>query len=82
MKVKNFANYALYENDIMVGYGHMEDVIKEAEEKSRKYPSTRFDICFVEFDGDIDDENTKPVKGQVILSYIQFEGTILITSGK
>lgn len=82
MKIKNFANFALYENDLMVGYGHMEDVIQEAAEKAHKFSNQKFDICFVEFDGDIDDDNTKPIKGQIILSYIQFDGTILITSGK
>lgn len=83
MEVKNFANYALWRGDDNLGYGSMEEMLKEAQQAAMKVPGKSVDVCFVEFDGDVDDENTKVVKGQVIISYhLLYEGTMIVTSGK
>ena len=83
MEVKNFANFAVWRGTENIGYGSMEEMLREAELAAMKVPGKSVDVCFVEFDGDVDDENTKPVKGQVIISYHWlYEGKMIITSGK
>lgn len=83
MEVKNFANFALYCGDEQFGYGDMSSLMEEAMDYASRTPGKSFDICFVDFDGDIDDDNTRPIKGEVILKYHQtFEGQIIILSGK
>lgn len=83
MEEKNFANFALWRGTEDLGYGSMEEMLSEAKAAAVKVPGKSVDICFVEFDGDVDDENTKPIKGQVIISYhLLYEGNMIVTSGK
>ncbi len=83
MKVKNFANFGLWRGSDNIGYGCMEDLILEAQKAAESVPGKSVDICFVEFDGDVDDESTSPIKGEVILSYhLLHEGTMIVHSGK
>lgn len=83
MEVKNFANFGMWVADENIAYGRMEELISEAQQYAENHPGKSVDICFVEFDGDIDNENSQSVKGQVILSYHQlFEGKMIVTSGK
>lgn len=83
MEVKNFANFALWRGTENIGYGHIEDLIPQAKKYAEKVPGKSVDICFVEFDGDVEDENSKIIKGQVVLSYhLLYEGQMVILSGK
>lgn len=83
MEIKNFANFALWRGSENLSYGSMESLIVEAQKAAENVPGKSVDICFVEFDGDIDDETTHQVKGQVILSYhLLYEGKMVVTSGK
>lgn len=83
MKVKNFANFTLYCGDKQLEYGDMEFLMRRAALYATLNAGRSYDICFVAFDGDIDDESTKTIKGDVILSYCQaVEGSVMITSGK
>ena len=83
MGVNNFANFAIWRGTEDLGYGSIEEMLKEAKLAAEKVPGKSVDVCFVEFDGDVDDENTKPIKGQVIISYhLLYEGKMIVTSGK
>ncbi|HRF69511.1 MAG TPA: hypothetical protein PK430_09845 [Muribaculum sp.] len=83
MEVKNFANFCLWSGGEHVTHGHMEELIPQALEYAKKTPGKSVDICFMEFDGDLDDDNTNLIKGQVVLSYhLLHEGNMIVTSGK
>ena len=83
MEVKNFANFALFRGEQNIDYGDMATLMEKAMQYAMRTPGKSFEICFVAFDGDLDDENTKLIKGETILSYHQlFEGKMIITSGK
>lgn len=83
MNVKNFASFCLWDGDKMLGHGSMEELIKEANEYAEKHLHARADICFMEFDKDVNEDDAKVIKGQVILSYHRvFEDSIMVVSGK
>lgn len=83
MEVKNFSQFGLYQKDNLLDCGHMDEMMSKAQAYAEKEPGCSFDICFIVPDGDIDDENTKMVRGTMILSYHQlFEGKLAIMSGE
>lgn len=83
IEVKNFANFALFRGDQNIDYGDMASLMEKAIQYAMRTPGKSFEICFVAFDGDLDDNNSKPIKGETILSYhLLYEGKMIITSGK
>lgn len=83
IEVRNFANFALFRGDQSVDYGDMASLMEKAMQYAMRTPGKSFEICFVAFDGDLDDDNSKLIKGETILSYhLLYEGKMIITSGK
>lgn len=83
MEVKNFALFTLWLGNECIGTGRMEELMPLAQQHAEKNQGKSVEICFMEFDGDLDDDNSKLQKGQVILQYhLLFEGKMIVCSGK
>ena len=82
LRVKDFANFILWCEGNNLYYGHMEVLIQRAKNLAENSIDGKvYKICTVEFDGDIDDEDSKLIEGKEVLSFTKSGDAIVICSG-
>jgi hypothetical protein len=83
VEVKNFAHFILWCGDHNLSYGAMEDLIELAKEYALDDENNMYDITTVAFDGDVNDDNSKLIRGQKVLTFFlnPADHNLYITSG-